>query len=177
MTSPLGRDSRTAPSRCLQPALTAPRHPYSSHLGGVGGICLSPSRKRSGNPAGTQGSHAVQAKGREKTQSSSPPAPAQHLRALTWGPLGAPERGGCRGRNACVTSLKEDRLVLDWQPDGDGQRAASSRHEVGPQPLRKERGGWMSLFTRRRGSGRSQRKDNSEDNAKQNHFTCRPQFP
>lgn len=90
----------------------------------------------------------MQAKGREKTQSSSPPAPAQHLRALTRRPAGAPKRGRCRGQNACVMSLKEDRLALDRQPDEDGQRAASSRHEVGPQALRKEREGWMSSFTR-----------------------------
>lgn len=137
VTSPLGRDSRTAPSRCLQPALTASRRPHSSHLGGVGGIGLSPSRKRRGNPAGTQGSHLVQTKWREKTQPSSPPVPAQHRRALTRGPTGVPKKGGCRGWNACATSLKEDRLALDRQPDGDGQRAVSSRHEVGPRPLEK----------------------------------------
>lgn len=72
-----------------------------------------------------------------KPQPSSPPVPAQHRRALTRGPTGVPKKDGCRGWNACVTSLKEDRLALDRQPDGDGQQAVSSRHEVGPRPLKK----------------------------------------
>ena len=65
----------------------------------------------------------------------------------------------------------EPSFTHQWASTSLGNQSCIASHFV------KERGGWMSSFTRWQGSGRSQRKDNSEDNAEQNHFTCRPQFP